>query len=80
MDMPSIQIRDVPPGTHRVLKLRAAQAGLSLSDFLMAELNKLASRPTTAEWLASTPPIRVHGTPAEVEAVLREVRQERDSG
>ena len=34
---------------HRTLKARAAMAGMSLSDFLLAEIRGLAERPTVAE-------------------------------
>lgn len=41
-----IQIRNVPDDVHRELKMRAARAGMSLSDFLNAELERVvASRP-----------------------------------
>lgn len=46
-----IQIRNVPVQLHRVLKSRAALAGMSLSDFLAAELRRIAERPTKAELL-----------------------------
>jgi antitoxin FitA len=41
-----IQIRNVPDGVHRTLKARAALAGLSLSDYLLAEIRRLADRPS----------------------------------
>lgn len=44
-----IQIRNVPDSTHRTLKVRAAQAGMSLSDYLLAEVQHVAERPTIAE-------------------------------
>ncbi len=44
-----IQIRNVPESTHRTLKMRAAQAGRSLSDYLLAEVQKVADLPTVAE-------------------------------
>jgi plasmid stability protein len=44
-----IQIRNVPDGLHRKLKARAALAGLSLSDYLLAEIRQGAERPTMAE-------------------------------
>lgn len=44
-----IQVRNVPEGLHRTLKARAAMAGMSLSDFLLAEMRRLAERPTIAE-------------------------------
>jgi antitoxin FitA len=60
---------------HRKLKARAAVAGQSLSDFLLAELARIAARPTREEMLT-----RLHGrtavtlqTPAAV--VIREERE-----
>lgn len=44
-----IQLRNVPDTLHRTLKARAAMAGMSLSDFLLAEIRTLAERPTIAE-------------------------------
>lgn len=71
-----IQIRNVPDGLHRKLKARAAVAGQSLSDYLLAEIARVAALPTRAEMLE-----RLHRrsrvtlkTPA---AVV--IRQERDS-
>lgn len=46
-----IQIRNVPDALHRELKVRAAQTGMTLSDYLLAELRALAVRPTMREWL-----------------------------
>jgi plasmid stability protein len=37
-----IQIRHVPERLHRRLKVRAAAAGMSLSDFLRMELERVA--------------------------------------
>jgi plasmid stability protein len=47
--MPHIQIRNVPPDLHRKLKVRAAEAGLTLSDYLLREAERTADRPTIAE-------------------------------
>ncbi len=44
-----IQLRNVPDPLHRVLKARAAMAGMSLSDYLLAEIREVAERPTLAE-------------------------------
>jgi len=44
-----IQLRNVPDRLHRTLKARAAMAGMSLSDYLLAEINEIAERPTLAE-------------------------------
>jgi plasmid stability protein len=44
-----IQLRSVPDALHRTLKARAALAGMSLSDYLLAEIKEIAARPTLAE-------------------------------
>jgi len=45
-----IQLRNVPDALHRRLKARAAMAGMSLSDYLLAEVKEVAERPTWAEF------------------------------
>ena len=44
-----IQLRNVPDALHRTLKARAAMAGMSLSDYLLAEIREIAEQPTLAE-------------------------------
>lgn len=44
-----IQLRNVPDSLHRSLKARAAMAGMSLSDYLIAEIKEIAERPTLTE-------------------------------
>jgi antitoxin FitA len=44
-----IQLRNVPESLHRLLKARAALAGLPLSDYLIREVRKLAEHPTPEE-------------------------------
>ena len=44
-----IQVRNVPDSLHRTLKAQAALSGMSLSDFLLAEIRQVAERPTVAE-------------------------------
>lgn len=64
-----VQIRNVPPELHRALKARAAQAGLSLSDYLLEELPPLALRPTMREWAREAdalPPVRVAERPSTI--------------
>ncbi len=46
-----IQVRNVPEILHRRLKARAATAGMSLSDYLLAEMRRVAERPTPEEML-----------------------------
>lgn len=50
--MGNIQIRNVPPALHRELKLRAASADMTLSDYLLRLVERDAARPTRAEMLA----------------------------
>ncbi len=44
-----IQLRNVPVSLHRKLKARAAMAGMSLSDYLIAEVRRVAERPNLEE-------------------------------
>lgn len=44
----TIQIRHVPDDVHRSLRAQAAEAGMSLSDFLLAEIEQLAGRSVNA--------------------------------
>jgi plasmid stability protein len=70
-----VQIRNVPDAVHRKLKARAALMGMSLSEYLLRELTRLAERPTIEEWrqrLASRRPVRPSREPAAV------IRAERD--
>lgn len=72
-----VQIRNVPDAIHRTVKARAAQEGMSLSDYLLREIRKSAERPTMAEMmdrLAKLPPIITSKSSAEM---VREAREER---
>jgi hypothetical protein len=40
---------NVPDALHRHLRAHAAMAGMSLSDYLLAELKEIGERPTLAE-------------------------------
>jgi plasmid stability protein len=44
-----IQVRGVPDEVHRTLKMRAAAAGMSLSDYVKRDLEIATSRPTLDE-------------------------------
>jgi antitoxin FitA len=71
-----VQIRDVPDEVHRILKARAAREGVSLSEYLRAELERVAQSPTPDELLArlqSRRPVRTTETSADA---LRRVRDE----
>ncbi len=49
--MKTIQIRNVSDETHAELRIRAAKAGMSLSDYALAELERKAAKPPIAEVL-----------------------------
>lgn len=49
--MPSIQVKDVPDAVHATLRSRAAAAGMSLQEYLLARLEEDARTPTVAEVL-----------------------------
>ena len=71
-----IQVRNVPDAVHRTLKVRAAMAGMSLSDFLLAEIRHLAERPTleeVRERLHRREPVKLKVSAAQA------VREERDA-
>jgi plasmid stability protein len=71
-----IQIRDVRDEVHRTLKARAAREGVSLSEYLRAELERVAASPTPAELLDQLKS-RSSDRPAESSAdALRAVRDE----
>ena len=50
--MPSIQVKEVPEQVHATLRRRAANAGQSLQEFLLARLIEEAETPTVDELLA----------------------------
>jgi antitoxin FitA len=70
-----IQIRNVPDALHRRLKSRAALAGMSLSDYLLSEIRRVAERPTLDELRA-----RLERRPETIPSVspAQAVRAERD--
>lgn len=71
-----IQVRNVPDDVHRTLKAQAALAGMSLSDFLLAEIRRVAERPTPAELRER---LRRRSRVAASVSAAEAVRRERDS-
>ncbi len=71
-----IQIRNVPDDIHRRTKARAALAGMTMSEYILRELEKTLERPTRAELLAriaELPRVELTPIPAEI------IREERDA-
>lgn len=71
----TIQIRAVPDEVHRTLRVRAAAAGVSLSDYLLGEISRVAARPTVADVLTRA---GERGRGASVESIVEVVRAGRD--
>lgn len=73
-----IQIRNVPDELHRKLKVRAAQEGMTLSDYLLSEVEKVAEKPTLRELmerLGQREPVDLDEPP---EAIIRRMRDADD--
>jgi hypothetical protein len=69
-----IQVRNVPDDLHRKLKVRAAEQGLSLSDYLLRMAEREAETLTIdelTERIRSRPSVRSRRAPSEI---LREIR------
>ena len=63
------RIRNVPDEVHRRLKSRAALAGMSMSEYVLREIEQSLSRPTREEVfarIAELPPIELDPPVAEV--------------
>lgn len=68
-----VQIRNVPDKLHRKLKTRAALAGMSISEYLLREMERSLERPTREELLKRLRSRqRVEPTESVVEAVVAE--------
>ncbi len=72
-----VQLRNVPDELHRLLKSRAALAGMSLSDYLIRELKKTAARPSTEELLRRLETRRVVEPSVSPARAVREERERR---
>ena len=71
----SMTIHDIPEHTSDVLAVRASRAGMSLEDYVRAELNASADRASPDEfWERVRHRVRAAGTrlPAEVVLELRD--------
>lgn len=72
-----IQIRDVDDAVHRELRGRAARAGLSLSEYLRQELERIVARPPISEVLARAASRPGGATTEQVLANIRALRDDR---
>jgi len=71
-----IQIRNVPDDLHRELKMRAAAAGMSMSDFIKRELGRRSRKLTIKEIAARSDGRRKESslTTKDVVDIIRETR------
>lgn len=75
--MPSIQVKGVPDDVHATLRRRAASAGMSLQEYLLARLVDDAGTPTVEEVLDRAG--QRAGGRARLREAAKAVRAERDS-
>ncbi len=73
-----IQIRNVPEKTHRKIKARAATEGMTLSDFLLREIESLLERPVLAETVDRIR-ARQYGAAVTAASSAEDIREERDN-
>ena len=71
-----IQIRNVPDEVHREAKVRAAKAGMTLSDFLLREIERSLEVPDIDELMAR---IRNDEPPVLTETIVEAIRAEREA-
>lgn len=71
-----IQIRNVPDDLHMKLKMRAAAAGMNLSDYIKRELDRRTRRSTIPEMIARRDASgrKSTATTQEVVDIIREAR------
>jgi len=75
--MPSITVRDVPPGVRDELAARAARSGRSLQEYLRAELVELARRPDPATFMAG---VHEHKSRLGTRLAAAQILAHRDAG
>lgn len=75
--MKTIQVRNVPDDVHRALRVRAAAAGVSLSDLALGELERVARHPPVAELLGRAR-ARAGGAPSTAIVAAIRAGRERD--
>jgi plasmid stability protein len=79
----TIQIRNIPDDLHKKLKVRAAQAGMTLSDYLLSEIEQVAEKPTLSEMmerLRGLAPVELDEPPEVTIRQMRDANDPRDLG
>ncbi|HVT71298.1 MAG TPA: hypothetical protein VHF26_26365 [Trebonia sp.] len=74
--MATIQVKNVSEEAHAVLRRRAAAAGQSLQEYMLAWIERAAGRPTVDEVLERVS--HRSGGLLSADEVVRQLREERD--
>ena len=75
--MATVQIKNVPPDVHQILRDRAGKAGQSLQAYLLAQLEEQTSKPTIKELMDR---VRERtGGDVSFEFATKVIREERDA-
>ena len=78
LQMPSIQVKDVPDDVHQTMTRRAREKGMSLQEFLLQKLVDEARQPTVDEVLRDAGSRK--GSSISIGAAVEAVRADRDAG
>lgn len=70
----TLQVRDISDETYQRLVQRAAESGITVPELLRREVDKLAGRLTTREWLERTRRMSGPTRETDVVAALDETR------
>lgn len=70
----TVRIRDIPDDVYLRLAQRAAESGKSVPEMLRNEIDKLAERLSSREWLERTERLSAQGPSADIVAALDESR------
>ncbi|HZN19462.1 MAG TPA: hypothetical protein VFB84_14975 [Micromonosporaceae bacterium] len=73
----TLQIRNVPDDVHAAVRIRAVEAGMSVSDYLLDLVREMVTRPTMAQVVARATALAQAGggaSRAEVQAAIRSGR------
>ncbi|MGH2903926.1 MAG: FitA-like ribbon-helix-helix domain-containing protein [Solirubrobacteraceae bacterium] len=75
--MATVQIKNVPPDVHQILRDRAGKAGQSLQAYLLAQLQEQASKPTIKELMDRVS--KRTGGDVSFEFATKVIREDRDA-
>ena len=77
-DMGNLQIKNVPDDMHAELRRRAAQADLSLRDYVLRLLRRHLSLPSAIDWVAELRTLTPVTSGKSSADLVKQARRERD--